>query len=291
MSQEEEMKNRRIGWGISIGFHALLVALFFLILAWREPDPPVPEYGIELNFGMEDVGSGDIQPALQSSPVEQIEETIPEETEAPAEESAPPQPVEKEILQDEHIQEEVQTQEEPSDVQAEPMASVKKSEEVPEKVNDEQPVKAEPENTAINQAEDIKGTPDEEKATEETISQGDNAGKTGDKGNPQGDIDSRALYGSQGGGGGPKLELAGWMWDEAPKPEDTSNENGRIIFQIKINDRGEVISVITQEKAVSPEIERIYKRVVESLTFHQLSHKTMPAPVSAGKITFIIRAK
>src|SRR5688572_5911369 len=40
---------------------ALLVALFFIV-AWRAPDPPLPEYGIELNFGMDDQGSGEVQP-------------------------------------------------------------------------------------------------------------------------------------------------------------------------------------------------------------------------------------
>jgi len=113
----------------------------------------------------------------------------------------------------------------------------------------------------------------------------------GDKGDEKGSIDSRALYGSQGGGGGPHLELSGWMWDFTPNPRDTSNENGKIVFEIKIDDRGEIISVRTIEKTVSPEIERIYRQEVESLTFSPISSNTRPAPVSTGKITFIIRSK
>jgi hypothetical protein len=54
---------------------------------------------------------------------------------------------------------------------------------------------------------------------------------------------------------------------------------------------GEIISVRTLEKTVSPSVERIYKNEVESLTFSPMSSNTTPAPVSTGKITFIIRSK
>ena len=114
----------------------------------------------------------------------------------------------------------------------------------------------------------------------------------GDEGDPQGTLDSRALYdGTYGGGGGPTLDLTGWIWDFEPNPKDTSNENGRIVFEIKIDDMGEIISVRTLEKTVSPSVERIYKNEVESLTFSPISSNTTPAAVSTGKITFIIRSK
>ncbi len=85
--------------------------------------------------------------------------------------------------------------------------------------------------------------------------------------------------------------MTGWIWDFAPDPKDTSNENGRIVFEIKIDDMGEIISVRTLEKTVSPAVERIYKNEVESLTFSPISSNTSSAPVSTGKITFLIRSK
>ena len=58
----QEKKNDRLGMGISLGVHAALLVLFIFLLAWKEPFPPLPEYGIEVNFGLETAGSGDVQP-------------------------------------------------------------------------------------------------------------------------------------------------------------------------------------------------------------------------------------
>ena len=138
-------------------------------------------------------------------------------------------------------------------------------------------------------SEETKSGQDETR--EEIISHGDDSDQTGDKGDETGEIDARALYGTPGGGGGASLDLAGWIWDYVPQPEDTSNEFGRIVFEIKVDDHGEVIGVRTLEKTVSPRVEQIYREEVESLTFSPTSLNTVPAPVSTGKITFIIKVK
>ncbi|MBS0000003.1 MAG: hypothetical protein KFF73_13575 [Cyclobacteriaceae bacterium] len=293
MTPTEEKKNRRIGWMISIGLHSLLLLLFFLMLAWREPDPPVPEYGIELNFGIDESGSRAIQPRqptrVPEEPVEQ--ETEPQDQE-PQEETSPPVIEEQEILNEESIEEPVETQPLESPHVVEPPVTtpeIKKEEirEVKEETQEEQ-VSTEPE---VTQSRETTGTTEEVLGEEKATSQGDDAAVEGDEGDEKGTIDSRALYGSQGGGGGPMLELSGWIWDFEPNPQDTSNENGKIVFEIKIADRGEIISVRTLEKTVGPAIERIYQQEVESLTFSPISSNTRPAAVSTGKITFIIRSK
>ena len=137
---------------------------------------------------------------------------------------------------------------------------------------------------------DFDGSLEETAGEADARNQGDDVDIEGDKGDPKGTVDSRALYGTYGGGGGPMLDLAGWKWDFEPNPNDTSNENGKIVFEIKIDDMGEIISVRTLEKSVSPSVERIYKNEVESLTFSPTS-STPPAAVSTGKITFIIRSR
>ena len=293
MSPQEERKNRRIGLGVSIGLHTILLLLFFIMLAWREPDPPVPEYGIELNFGIDEVGSRAIQPrqptAVPEEPAE--EETEPQDQE-PQEETSPPVIEEQEILNEESIEEPVETQplESPHVVEPPVTAPEIREEEIKEvrEVTREEQVAAEPE---VSQSRETTGTTEEILGDETSDSQGDDATIEGDAGDERGTVDSRSLYGSQGGGGGPTLELSGWKWDFEPNPKDTSNENGKIVFEIKIDDRGEIISVRTLEKTVSPEIERIYRQEVESLTFSPISSNTRPAPVSTGRITFIIRAK
>ena len=311
MLPEFEKKNQRIGMGVSIGIHGLLLILFFLIMAWREPDPPVPEYGIELNFGLEAVGSGEIQPEQPSATPQLIEEQIISEEiiEEPAEETIEevpveemleqqePEIIEEQIIDDSEMEdspdviEPVETQPDPpveQDIEPEVVEETTPEPEE-EEVVEEQPV-ARNDNASETVVEG-QGTSEEADSDAETSSQGDDADVEGDKGDPKGTLDSRALYGTYGGGGGPLLELTGWIWDFAPDPKDTSNENGRIVFEIKIDDMGEIISVRTLEKTVSPAVERIYKNEVESLTFSPISSNTSPAAVSTGKITFLIRSK
>ena len=66
MTEQQEKKKRRIAAATSIGVHTLLFILFLFAVAWRAPDPPLPEYGIELNFGLDNEASGDIQPEVPS---------------------------------------------------------------------------------------------------------------------------------------------------------------------------------------------------------------------------------
>ena len=272
---------------VSIALHGGLILLFFFAIAWKSPYPPGSEYGIELNIGFDEAGSGDIQPitalpgttpsaggkteenlqanqAARSKP-EAVQE-VPENEKMPQDESNP-----------------VKTQE--TKPQTKPVIITKKD--TSNKEN--QPATTSGKNKASESVKRAGVTGNENKST----SQGDQKNATGDQGNPEGSIDARALYGTQGhgGGGGSSLDLAGWIWDFEPKPKDTSTETGRIVFEIKVNDRGELTSVKTLEKTVSPEVEKLYRESVESLTFSPLSSNVRPAPSSTGKITFIIKAK
>jgi outer membrane biosynthesis protein TonB len=313
MLPETEKKNQRIGMGVSIGVHGLILILFFLIMAWREPDPPVPEYGIELNFGLDAIGSGDLQSEQSSAtpqliPEQIISEEFIEETteETPVEEvpveNLPAEDIqevpEEEIFQDSRMEDSpdvIEPEVTQPEIQDKPVVEKEIIQETPvqqeevDKITEEQPVARN--EITTESIEEGQGTLEERAGDSESVSHGDNSNVSGDKGDPQGTLDSRALYGTYGGGGGPLLELTGWIWDFEPDPKDTSNENGRIVFEIKIDDMGEIISVRTLETAVSPAVERIYKTEVESLTFSPISSNTMPAPVSTGKITFIIRSK
>jgi protein TonB len=49
MSEQQEKKNKTIAMITSVGIHGLLLLAFMLMMAWRAPNPPLPEYGIELN--------------------------------------------------------------------------------------------------------------------------------------------------------------------------------------------------------------------------------------------------
>ena len=62
MTEAQEKKSRRIALISSIGVHVVILLLLLFVVAWRAPNPPLPEYGIELNFGTVSQGSGAVQP-------------------------------------------------------------------------------------------------------------------------------------------------------------------------------------------------------------------------------------
>lgn len=105
-------------------------------------------------------------------------------------------------------------------------------------------------------------------------------------------IDERGLYQSnQEKQAGASLELVGWTWDTIPQPDDTTSETGKLVFEITIDDLGEVIAVKTLEKTLSPLVEQLYKDAVATLTFSKTAKNMAYAPTSVGKVTFIIQTK
>ena len=306
MTTEQENKNKRTAWIASIVIHGLLLIAFIFMIAWREPNPPYPEYGIEVNFGVDNSGSGDIQPTTPANESENIEESDP----APAQEETVEEVVEETTIEqvvedvaepvEEAVSEEVVaetiTQPNPSpDVIEEVTEEV---EEVTPELFEEEPQEEQPEEPAVtpvlysNDGDNASDGTGESNDDAQQANHGDDADATGDEGQEDGTLDARTLYGNQGGGGGaPALNMSGWMWDFTPKPNDTSNENGRIVFEVKIDDEGEIISVRTLERSVSTTVEKIYRQEIEKLTFTKTSDNHSTAAVSTGTITFVIRSK
>lgn len=302
--EEEERKNKRLGMIISVGLHLSLLILFFFILAWRAPNPPLPDYGIELNFGLES-GFGVDQPTTPPNVSENIEDAAPE-TSAAAEEVAENLSVPEEAVEpiqesqpevNQPVEEVIPTQPTESPVVKEtPEVKKEVKEKTPEPVK--KPVttpkedkkvaeKAETKTSNTSGADGTAGEKNEPKAS----GQGNEKDKAGDAGDPAGSVDARALYGTQGGGGGgPALEISGWMWDQAPNRRDASNENGRIVFEFKIDDEGYVISIRTLETTVSPQVLQFYKDQLQGITFSQ-TNSAAPPPVTTGKVTFVIKSR
>lgn len=280
MDSPREKKNKTIALITSVGIHLAILLAFLFMMAWRAPNPPYPEYGIELNFGLDNQGSGDVQPETPASaeeipteeppgsePTTEAQEKTQEETK-PVEEVVE-QPVSKEespvVIKETKKEKEVKPVKEDK-------KEVKKEEKKEVKVSETNPV-------------DANGNP-------KTANQGDDKKKVGDKGSEEGSLDAKALYGKQGGGGGGVgLDLAGWNWDEIPKPNIPNNEsNGKIIFEIKVDENGDIISYRVLEKTLSIEAEKACKEAIEKLTFIKKSGAAVP-DVSTGKITFVVRTQ
>ncbi len=285
---QEEKRNKRIAALTTLVLNGLLMLLLLFVAAWKAPNPPNPEYGIELNFGLDTEGGGDVQPlepvgsATEDEPEEDSSTEQEQETTTPASEV---KPAEQELLGNEDSPIAVKEVKE------------KQKESVPEVSKEVK--KTDPVKTEDKPKEDSKAIykPNTEttdaKATDKqgsAQSHGDDEGKTGDKGNPQGSLDAKALYGKQGGGGGgaPSLQLDGWNWEAVPKPDVANNESGRLVFEIKVDANGEIISIKTLERSVSLAAETICRAEVEKLTFSRTG-SNVPT-VSTGKITFVVRS-
>ncbi|QOI98189.1 MAG: hypothetical protein HRU69_12150 [Flammeovirgaceae bacterium] len=290
---EEEKKNRTLALITSVAVHALLFLAFLFVVAWRAPNPPLPEYGIELNFGLDSQGSGEVQPVTPSgseTPANEDEQQI--KNDQPDEEIKPVVEDKSQPDNSKPVEQPVTTkQESPVTVKEEKKEQPKPVEKPVEKPKEKTETKTdvkpnETENKSTTTADNATATDKEGKP----VSQGDKTNKTGDQGDPKGTPDAKALYGNQGGGaGGTGLELAGWMWDYIPKPNVPNNESGRIVFEIKVNADGELEGYRVIERSVSPEAEKACREAIEKLTFTRKDGAIVPA-ISTGKITFVIRS-
>lgn len=287
MVEQEEKKNKRIAGFTTFLLNGLLVVLLLFVAAWRAPNPPNPEYGIELNFGMDTQGGGDIQP---EEPVgsEQVTEELESKETTPPQEATPTEskPIEQEVVSK---TESPITAKEVKDPPKEPTKEVKKEEKKTEAVETKEKPKEDAKAVYQPNKEGEKSSTTDKTGKE--ASQGDDKGKTGDKGDPKGSLDASALYGKQGGGdGGPGLDLAGWKWDEVPKPNLPDNvQSGKIVFQIKVNGDGEITNISIIENGVGVEAGRICRAEIEKLTFSKTG-SNVPLE-SIGRITFVVRSK
>ncbi|HLW20794.1 MAG TPA: hypothetical protein VKX33_10735 [Cyclobacteriaceae bacterium] len=308
---KDEAENKRKAMIITAVINVLVLVAIFFIVVWRQPVPPIPQYGLELNLGFTEEGSGNTQttapPAVSEAP----------NTEAPA----PGEPAPE-------ISEAAVPVAQPETKAAKPTPSESKSSfetksAVPSPIKGaEKTSEAVKESTVPKEASKPVAKP-AEKAAEETVQKaeekpkvdpraifgaggtagtsrqpasGSNQGtstRSGDEGNPAGTIDGRSIMqsgkGNAGDGAGYNLDLAGWDFSSRPAISDNvSTRNGQIVFQITVDDNGRIVQAIPLTYNVSNEVLAYYRGVVNKLTFKRQSGNPS-AEYSTGKITFIIK--
>ena len=252
MTSAQENRNKSVSFSITLGIHALLLLCCLFLWKWTPPDPPLPDYGVELNFGLDEAGFGDLQTTAPPSDATSTDdalagnpetETLPDET-APTTEEATP---DNNVTPDN----EVVTTTNPESPVAIPEEKPKEKPR-PEKKPEVARVSPTNETGAGGRSGDTKETSGN--------NNGDKPGAVGDQGDPNGSLDAKALYGKPGkGGAGSSLQMTGWQWDEKPKVQDKSSEEGKIVFEIKVDESGTIVHVNTLESTVSPAIEKLYK--------------------------------
>ncbi|SDS27697.1 outer membrane transport energization protein TonB [Polaribacter sp. KT25b] len=209
---------------------SILLLLLFVIFNYglKYLDPP-EEYGLAINFGDSDFGSGEpvenTKKALTPEVVEK-EEVIEEVIEVPKE------VVKEEIIADE-TSEEI-TVIEKKEVEKEPVKEVVKKEEPKEKPKPKPSKEATEALNSLLNGNSSDGNPKGE---------GDDK-KEGVKGNENGDPNSNKYYGNEGTGSGGNYNLAGRKALSKPIEQPDCQEEGIVVVRITVDKNGKVISAV-----------------------------------------------
>ena len=262
--EKKDEKNKRIGWLTSVGVQLILLILFYFIVAWREPFPPIPEYGIELGFTSSAGAPNTPSPATEAPATEEVVEEVPLESDQT------------------DVEETIENTTEPVEAQEQPVTPNEVAS--PVKVEETKPAEVVEEEEVVDARAVMNPTTTADTGTSNKPSEGEEEQK----------VDERALYGSQGtkegDSEGANLSLAGWIWDSKPKPNDTSDQSGKIVYKIVVDQDGYLVKIETITSTVSPAVERKYRQAVEKLTFSKTADYKA-ASVSSGTITFIIKSR
>ncbi len=271
-NDQQEKANKRVGLAVSVGIHSVLLLLFFFIIAWRMPDPPLAGIGgAEINLGFVDEGMGDVQTnqeemtAQTSQEEELVHEDVPEEA----------------IINEKKL---VTTEaESPYEVKATEKETPKEKS-VPVKEKKEE----------VDTRNTLPNRPGSE-------SDGDKNVK-GDQGRPEGNPDSRNMFpGGKGtggtgpgpGGNGASMDLPGWDWESKPTKTDPTSENGYVLFEFYVDEDGTIVGIKKIGGAnFTPTEDAFYKKdFLENASFRLKDSRTRPAVKTRGVYRFEVRSR
>ena len=314
---EQEKKDKRFSFVMSAIIHSSLIALFLILVAWREPDPPIPEYGIELNLGFQEAGSGDTEKTFDA-PAEDTENDTPPDSETDTENTEVEEVQEEEVVEQQEVAEktpvtppveEVKTETPPieetvketvtttenTEVKVEektpPVTETKKEETPPveEKKEEVKPVEK-PKPTIDNRAIMGGGKKTDTNSTDPASNNQGTTETKGNEGDPKGTANTK---GTDPGGAdlGVSYSLDGWKWQRPPAEKDDSQIDGIIKFAIDVDDRGKVlrVTIIPGTTISDNTIVEFYRKQVLQLSFIQTDPSKAPAAISKGEVTFVIK--
>jgi hypothetical protein len=277
-SNSLEQKSRIQSALITLLVQGLLFLAFYFIVVWEQSNPPKPTYGMELNLGFSDLGSGDQSQVLaNTSENPTIEEAAPGEI-IPVQQVVVPTTTPKTASTKPSTNQAVSTQ--PSPIKGETTVNTAPAKEEKKEVNPKVVEQPKVDQRAIFGAGGNSG----KSSTSSTSTGQGNSNSKGDQGSPSGTGKGAA------GGAGYSLDLAGWDFASRPAINDrVSTRNGRIVFKITVDGSGKVVQAIPLEYNVSNAVLAYYRQVVNQLDFKKSGGTA--ADFSTGKITFVVKVE
>jgi hypothetical protein len=284
---QTESKERMIAGATTITVHAALLLILFLSLL-TTPNPPLGAgSGVVLNLGFVDEGTGEVQTMNDANDSPLNQEAMPQDVTDTEQNPTDPQPQDPQTPDENFI-----SADEETGVVAKQETRTNQN----QSTNTSESTTSEQKNTSTAKANEKAVSGKVGTETTGGNNNGDKQGAVGDQGNPQGELNAKALYGNpgtggdgKGGSGGTSLDMAGWKMDFKIRT-DESSESGRLRFKIIVDEEGEVVSIQTLEKSVSTDVENYYKRQIENGSFVK-DKNARTAQNSTGFLTIIIRSK
>ncbi len=220
---------------------AVITAIILLLLivgifnyGMKYLDPPI-EYGLAINFGNSEVGSGEpVEKTKAQATPKQQEKVVEEQVEETSEEA-----IKEEIITDDTA-EEVPTVEKKEEKK-------EKIKETPKEVKPKENPKPKPSKETTDALNSLlNGTSNDGKEAGE----GDDK-QSGVKGNENGDPNSDKYYGNSGSGSGGNYNLAGRKALSKPIEKPDCQEEGTVVVSIVVNQKGQVIKATPGAKGTT----------------------------------------
>lgn len=279
----EERKNSRKAFIISLSVHIILALIaLYAVSCWKAPGPPwpEPEIGVEVDFGLDNVGSGDIKNENTPTEAEEVNED-PQETDNP-------EPTEN----TEEVTEPTETQPTEAvpteDAPAEPSDAAVETYEAPSPVTEKpKPAAPKPSPKPTDKPAD---TYKPSSSSSSASNNGDNANEVGDKGDPNSTKPTDVYEGKAGGGDdGLSLKIAGWDWEKPPR-ENRITHSGQIVFKFSVDEYGEVRGIQVVSSSFTPEEEKWLKERLATIMFRQTS-SGRPPEFTEGTLVWKFKAR
>jgi colicin import membrane protein len=262
---------------------AVILILLIFIVGPKYLDPPI-EYGVAVNFGTTDFGSGNIQPKepIKSEPIDinkqpNIKESQPETTSSQQETS-------EDVLTQENAEEIALKKQQEAEAKRKAEADAKAKAEA-DRIEKE---RAEKESKKKNIDNLIGGIGKSDGTA--SGSEGDDD-KAGDKGQLDGDPYAPSYFGDPGSGsGGVGYGLNGRGRPTRTKVLPDCNEEGRIVVEIHVDRQGNVVTAIPGKKGTTGDI-CLYEAAKKTALSHKWrSDSKAPAKqIGFVKVDFSVR--
>lgn len=267
---ENEKKNKRSGAIATIIFHGVLLILFALFgMSYTYPPP---ESGMLINFGYDATGSGEIEETPTAS---EVAEAQPEEAAARPQPSDPTESYEDALSQD--VEESVKIEEKKEEPKPQPK----------EEVKEPQPTEEE-----LRQAEQKRKMEELFAKTKsaENASQGETTGG-GNQGNPDGDKNAPQGINPGKGNSGISFDLGGRRMMKAPKINDNSQDEGKVVVSITVDKYGKVMNAVPGARGSTTASTHLYRLAKEAAFNTKFNADPNAGVQQNGTMTFIFEVK